>query len=157
VNPLVVAVPWSVPVLILASIAAGVLATLAMDAVMPRIAEGEMPPRIASGVLTGKPPDHAPRRLAAVVHYVAGSLTGPLFLWLSLVAGLLVGPGPAAVALATVVCYPLMVGFFLLVPLPRAEGLARQRVRGIGRAWAVEAAVYLAVLAPVVALLGRVV
>ncbi|MFC5367277.1 hypothetical protein [Salinirubrum litoreum] len=153
-NPLVVAVPWSVPALILASIAAGVLATLAMDAVMPRLAEGETPPRIASGVLTRQPPDHAPRRLAAVVHYVAGSLTGPLFLWLSLVAGLLVGPGLLAVVLATVVCYPLMVGFFLLVPLPRAEGLARQRVRTIGQAWAVEAAVYLAVLAPVVAVLG---
>jgi hypothetical protein len=154
VNLLVVAVSSLVPVLILASIAAGVLATLAMDAVMPRIAEGEMPPRIASGVLTGQAPDHAPRRLANVVHYVAGSLTGPLFLWLSLVAGLFVGPGLLAVVLATVVCYPLMVGFFLLVPLPRAEGLARQRVKGIGQAWAVEAAVYLLVLAPTIAVLG---
>jgi hypothetical protein len=154
VNLLVVAVPWAVPALILASIAAGVVATLAMDAVMPRLAEGEMPPRIASGVLTGQPPNHAPRRLAAVVHYVAGSLTGPLFLWLSFVASLLVEPGLAAVVLATVVCYPLMVGFFLLVPLPRAQGLARQRVKGIGQAWAVEAAVYLLVLAPAIGLLG---
>jgi hypothetical protein len=154
VNLLVVAVPWAVPALILASIAAGVLATLAMDAVMPRLAEGEMPPRIASGVLTGQPPNHAPRRLAAVVHYVAGSLTGPLFLWLSFVASLLVEPGLAAVVLATVVCYPLMVGFFLLVPLPRAQGLARQHVKGIGQAWAVEAAVYLLVLAPAIGLLG---
>jgi hypothetical protein len=156
VNPLVVAVPWAVPALILASIAAGVLATLAMDAVMNRIDEGEMPPRIASGVLTGQPPNHAPRRLAAVVHYVAGALTGPLFLWLSLVAGLLVEPGALAVVVATLVCYPLMVGFFVLVPLPRAQGLARQRVKGIGQAWAVEAAVYLAVLAPVVLVLGLV-
>jgi hypothetical protein len=156
VNPLVVAVPWAVPALILASIAAGVLATLAMDAVMSRIDEGEMPPRIASGVLTGQPPNHAPRRLANVVHYVAGALTGPLFLWLSLVAGLLVEPGALAVVVATLVCYPLMVGFFVLVPLPRAQGLARQRVKGIGQAWAVEAAVYLAVLAPVVLVLGLV-
>jgi hypothetical protein len=156
VNLLVVTVPWAVPALILASIAAGVLATLAMDAVMSRIDEGEMPPRIASGVLTGQPPNHAPRRLANVVHYVAGALTGPLFLWLSLVAGLLVGPGALAVVVATLVCYPLMVGFFVLVPLPRAQGLARQRVKGIGQAWAVEAAVYLAVLAPVVLVLGLV-
>lgn len=155
-NLLVVTVPWAVPALILASIAAGVLATLAMDAVMSRIDEGEMPPRIASGVLTGQPPNHAPRRLANVVHYVAGALTGPLFLWLSLVAGLLVGPGALAVVVATLVCYPLMVGFFVLVPLPRAQGLARQRVKGIGQAWAVEAAVYLAVLAPVVLVLGLV-
>jgi hypothetical protein len=156
VNLLVVTVPWAVPALILASIAAGVLATLAMDAVMSRIDEGEMPPRIASGVLTGQPPNHAPRRLANVVHYVAGALTGPLFLWLSLVAGLLVGPGALAVVVATLVCYPLMVGFFVLVPLPRAQGLARQRVKGIRQAWAVEAAVYLAVLAPVVLVLGLV-
>lgn len=153
-NLLVVAVPWSVPALLLGSIVAGVLATLAMDAVMPRLAEGEMPPRIASGVLTGQPPNHAPRRLANVVHYVAGALTGPLFLWLSLVAGLLVEPGALAVVLATIVCYPLMVGFFVLVPLPRAQGLARQRVTGIGQAWAVEAAVYLVVLAPAIAVLG---
>jgi len=49
---------------------------------------------VASGVLTGTHPDEAPRRLAAVVHCVAGLLTGPPFVWLLLVAeGLLVAKG----------------------------------------------------------------
>ncbi|SDM07453.1 hypothetical protein SAMN04487949_0741 [Halogranum gelatinilyticum] len=140
----------SVPALILAGIAAAVVATLAMDAVMARIDEGETPPYIASGVLTETHPDDAPDRLASVVHYVAGALTGPLFVWLVLVAQALVGPGALAVVAATVVCYPLMVGFFALVVLPRSQGLARQRLRAIRRAWTVEAAVYLLVLAPLV-------
>ena len=140
----------SVPALILAGIAAAVVATLAMDAVMARIAEGETPPYIASGVLTETHPDDAPDRLASVVHYVAGALTGPLFVWLVLVAEALVGSGALAVVAATVVCYPLMVGFFALVVLPRSQGLARQRLRAIRRAWTVEAAVYLLVLAPLV-------
>jgi hypothetical protein len=154
---LVVAVPSSVPALFLASVVAAVVATLAMDAVMPRLDEGSTPPRIASGVLTKQPPNHSPRRLAAVVHYVAGALTGPLFLWLSLAAGLLVGPGALALVAATVVCYPLMVGFFALVVLPRAKGLAPRRVAVIRRAWAVEAAVYLVVLAPLVGIAALVV
>lgn len=140
----------SAPALILAGIVAAVVATLAMDAVMARIDEGETPPYIASGVLTETHPDDAPDRLASVVHYVAGALTGPLFVWLVLVAEALVGSGVLAVVAATAVCYPLMVGFFALVVLPRSQGLARQRLRAIRRAWMVEAAVYLLVLAPLV-------
>lgn len=144
------AVPLSVPLLFLGGAIAGVAATLAMDVAMGRLDEGETPPRIASGVLTDRHPDRAPERLATVVHYVAGALTGPLFVWLTLVAGGVVGAGPLAVALAAVVCYPLMVGFFALVVLPRSRGLSAQRLGRIRRAWGAEAAVYLLVLAPLV-------
>ncbi|SDY03492.1 hypothetical protein [Halobellus clavatus] len=145
-----VAASPSVPLLFLLGIGAGVVATLAMDVVMARLDEGETPPQIASGVLTGTDPDRAPARLASVVHYVAGMLTGPLFVWLVLTASVLLGSGPTAVVAAVAVCYPLMVGFFALVVLPRSQGLSRQRLSAIRRAWSIEAAVYLLVLAPIV-------
>ena len=145
-----VSTPLSVPLLFAVGIAAGVAATLAMDLVMPRIKEGETPPKIASGVLTASEPDRAPQGVASAVHYVAGALTGPLFVWLYLVAAAVVGPGAVGVVAAVAVCYPLMVGFFALVVLPRSRGLPRQRLSAIRRAWSVEAAVYLLVIAPLV-------
>lgn len=149
-SSLQVAASGSVPALFLVGIAAGVVATLAMDIVMARLDEGGTPPKIASGVLTDTDPDRAPERLASAVHYVAGTLTGPLFVWLYLAASVVVGGGVAATVAAAVVCYPLMVGFFVVVVLPRSRGLARQRLSKIRRAWSVEAAVYLLVLAPLV-------
>jgi hypothetical protein len=145
-----VSVPVSVPALFLVGVVAGGVATRAMDVVMARLDEGETPPQVASGVLTDTDPDHAPERPAAAVHYVAGVLTGPLFVWLYLAAAVAVGGGAPAVAVATAVCYPLMVGFFAVVVLPRSRGLARQRLSKTRRAWGVEAAAYLAVLAPLV-------
>ncbi|MFB6250928.1 MAG: hypothetical protein ABEI27_04455 [Halobellus sp.] len=145
-----VSAPLSVPLLFLVGAGGGIVATLAMDAVMARVDEGETPPKVASGVLTDTEPDRAPQRLASVVHYVAGTLTGPLFVWLVLVASALFGGGPIAVVAAVAVCYPLMVGFFALVVLPRSQGLSKQRLSAIRRAWGVEAAVYLLVLAPIV-------
>jgi hypothetical protein len=142
--------PFAVPSLFLIGVGAGIVATLVMDVVMARLDEGETPPKIASGVLTDTRPDRAPERLAAVVHYVAGTLTGPLFVWLYLAASVRLGAGAVAVVAAAVVCYPLMVGFFALVVLPRSRGLSRQRLSAIRRAWSVEAAVYLLVLAPLV-------
>ncbi|PSQ38150.1 hypothetical protein BRD13_06835 [Halobacteriales archaeon SW_5_70_135] len=124
---------------------AGMVATRAMDLAMARLPEGETPPRVASGVLTGRDPAVAPARLAAVVHHVAGSLTGGLFVTLLLFAEALLGVSPVAHAAAVVALYGLMVGFFALVPLPRAD-LPRERVRRVVRDWAVVAAVYLAVL-----------
>jgi len=149
-STLQVSVPVSVPALFLVGIVAGGVATRAMDVVMGRLDEGGTPPQIASGVLTDTDPDHAPERLASAVHYVAGILTGPLFVWLYLVAAAAVGGGALAVVAAAAVCYPLMVGFFAVVVLPRSRGLARQRLSKIRRAWGVEAAVYLALLAPLV-------
>ena len=141
----------AVPLLFLVGVVAGVFATLAMDLVMGRIDEGETPPRIASGVLTDTHPDESPERLASVVHYVAGMLTGPLFVWILLAVGGLLGTGLLAAAVAGVLLYPLMVGFFALVVLPRSRGLSRQRLARIRRAWAIEAVAYLLVLVPVVA------
>ena len=130
----------------------GLVATLAMDLVMPRLPEGTTAPKVAAGVLTDTPVDDAPERLAAWVHYVAGGGSGLLFVGLVAATGSLLGLGPlAAVAVAGVVQFALMVGFFALVPLPRASGLPRQRLGTIRRDWAVSAATYLLVAAVIVA------
>jgi len=139
-----------VPLLIVFGVVAGMIATRAMDVVMARLPEGETPPFVASGVLTQQDPDTAPERLAAVVHHVAGWLTGPLFVTMLLLAGSLLGEGIATYLLTAAVLLVLMVGFFALVVLPRL-GLARQRVSTITRDWAVSALVYLLVLVPLVA------
>lgn len=148
-TPLLAAVPFSIPALFLVGVVGGVLATLAMDRAMDRLDEGWTPPGVAAGVLTDTHPDESPARLASVVHYVAGTLSGPLYVWLLLAVASVLGPGWLATAVAGVVIYPLMVGFFALVVLPRSVGLARQRLERTRRAWAVEAAVYLLVLVPV--------
>jgi hypothetical protein len=148
--PLVASPSLAIALRILLGVLAGALATLAMDVVMARIEEGETPPRVASGVLTDIRPDDAPPRLASVVHYVAGALSGPLFVWVLLVAEGLLGPGLPAALAATVAFYPSMIGFFVAVVLPRSRGVSRERRRAIGRAWALEAAAYLAVLVPLV-------
>jgi hypothetical protein len=147
----------AVPARFLLGIAAAVVATLAMDLVMARIGEGEMPPRVASGVLTETPPAHAPQRLATAVHYIAGGLTGALYIWLLLVTEALLGGPPALgdvvrTLFTAAVLYVLMVGFFVLFVLPRARGLSDVRRRAITLAWAIEAAVYVVVLASLVAL-----
>ncbi|PSP75222.1 hypothetical protein BRC86_04025 [Halobacteriales archaeon QS_3_64_16] len=142
---------------LLLGVLAGALATLAMDALMARIEEGGTPPRVASGVLTETRPDEAPRRLASAVHYVAGALSGPLFVWILLVAEGLLGAGPLAVFVAVLAFYPLMVGFFVAIVLQRSRGVSWERRRAIGRAWALEAALYLAVLVPLVVLTSVVV
>ena len=142
---------------ILFGVLAGVLATLAMDALMARIEEGQTPPRVASGVLTETRPDEAPRRLSSAVHYVAGALSGPLFVWVLLLAEGLLGAGLSAAVATVIVFYPLMVGFFVAIVLPRSRGVSRERRRTIRRAWALEAALYIAVLVPLVVLTSAVV
>ncbi|MBO4247671.1 hypothetical protein IL252_07565 [Halomicrobium sp. IBSBa] len=143
-------VSLGVPLLIAFGVVAGIVATRVMDVVMARLPEGETPPLVASGVLTERDPDAAPKRLAAVVHHVAGWLTGPLYVTLLLLAGSVLGDGVVTYLLTAAVTLGLMIGFFALVVLPR-PGLARQRVRTITRDWAVSAAVYLLVLVPLVA------
>jgi hypothetical protein len=125
---------------------AAVPATLAMDRMMARLPEGETPPFVAAGVLTECPPNDASPRLAAVVHYVAGGLTGPLFVWISLSAEAIAGdPSPATTLLAAAVLYALMIGFFAGVVLPRSR-VAADRVAAIRRDWVVAAATYLLAL-----------
>ncbi|OYR40686.1 MULTISPECIES: hypothetical protein [unclassified Halorubrum] len=131
----------------------GLLATLAMDRVMPRLPEGTTAPRVAASVLTNTSVDRAPERLATWVHYVAGGGSGLLFV--GLVSAVQVGLGvgaPVALAVASPVMLALMIGFFALVPLPRARGIPRQRLATIRRDWAVSAAVYVVAAAVVVAL-----
>lgn len=129
----------------------GVLSTLAMDAVMPRLGEGETAPYVAASVLTGRDVDEAPRRLAATVHYVAGAGSGLLFVGLvAAVELLLARVAPlagtaevvAAVGVAAGVQLVLMVAFFAVVPLPRASGLTPARLRTTRNHWAALATVY---------------
>jgi len=142
---------FAVPLRFVVGLVAAVFATLVMDIVMARLPEGDTPPYVAAGVLTETTPGEAHGRLASVVHYLAGGLTGPLFVWFLLSAeALLDGELLPAAALATLVSYPLMVGFFVLVVLPRSQ-LPAQRVGVVRRDWAVSAAAYLAVLVPIVA------
>jgi len=147
---------FSVSLLFLAGVGAGLLATLAMDLVMPRLPEGTTPPSIAAGVLTESRPDTAPARLGTVVHYLAGLLTGPLFVWLLLVGHGLVGElSVLAVVLAGAVLYVLMVAFFAVVVLPQSL-VASSRVGTIRRDWALSALIYLLVLVPLVGLVASV-
>ncbi|KOX95591.1 MULTISPECIES: hypothetical protein [Halorubrum] len=126
----------------------GLAATLAMDPVMARLPEGTTAPKVAAGVLTDTPVDDAPERLATWVHYVAGAGSGLLFVGLvsAIQAALGLGVG-VALAVAGVAQFALMVGFFALVPLPRAPGLPRQRLGPIRRDWAASAAAYVLVAA----------
>jgi len=137
------------PLRLLVGVVAGMVATRGMDVVMARLPEGGTPPFVASGVLTEQSPDTAPGRLAAVVHHVAGWLTGPLFVAMLLLVEAVIGPSWPALVGTAVVLFALMVGFFVLVVLPRV-GLPRQRVRQVGRDWAISAAAYLLVLVPLV-------
>ena len=150
VNPIPLVTTLTVPLQFLVGVVGALVATLAMDVVMARLPEGETPPFVAAGVLTDARPDAAPARLASVVHYVAGWLTGPLFVWFLLTTqGLLGGTSLLATVLATAVLYVLMVGFFVVVVLPRSA-VASQRLGGIRRDWTLSAAVYLLVLVPLV-------
>ncbi len=145
----------SIPLRFLLGVVAGILATLVMDLVMARLPEGETPPFVASGVLTATPPRSAPGRLAGTVHYLAGWLTGPLFVWLLFAVEALSGePSVFTTLLAAAVLYLLMIGFFAVVVLPRSRA-PPGRVGQIRRDWALSAAAYLLVLVPLVALGSR--
>jgi hypothetical protein len=129
-------------------VAAGI-AVLGMDRLMAHTTEGMTPPFVAASVLTERPVDDAPSRLASVVHYLAGLGTGLLFAYFLLVAEQLTGVLSATTIVGTtVVLYVLMVGFFILIPLPRATGLDDTRRAQTGIAWAIAAAGYLFVLVP---------
>ena len=135
----------------------GLIATLAMDLVMPRLPEGTTAPKVAAGVLTDTSVDHAPDRLATWVHYVAGGGSGLLFVGLVSAVQTAVGGGlGVALVVAAPVMLALMVGFFALVPLPRARGLPRQRLSTIRRDWAISAAAYVVAAAALVSVAGAV-
>ena len=126
-----------------------VIAVGMMDQLMARTTEGTTPPFVAASVLTGQSVDTAAPRLASVVHYLAGVGTGLLFVYVSMVVEWVVGGStPSTVVGATMLLYVLMVGFFVVIPLPRAVGVDAGRRKRIGRAWAIAAAGYLLVLVP---------
>lgn len=144
------------PQTVVAGAVAGLIATLVMDLIMPQLPEGETTPLVAAGVLTNTPPDEAPARLASTVHYVAGTGAGVLFVTIAGIVATLsgatavpdLGLGTALLALlVTAGIYPaLMIGFFILVPLPRVRGFSRRRSRQVARDWAVCAVSYVVTL-----------
>jgi hypothetical protein len=143
---------FDVPLRFLVGIAAAAAATLAMDVVMTRRPEGQTPPTVAAGVLTDRHPDDAPQRLATVVHYLAGGLSGGLYVWLLYATeATLDTTSTLATAVAAVVMITLMIGFFAVVVLPRSR-IQSGRLSAVRRDWAAAAATYVAVLAPLVAL-----
>jgi len=139
----------SVGLRIVLGLVAGVVATLVMDVAMARLPEGSTPPRVASGVLTGQSPDTASGGVASAVHYVAGGGTGPLFVTLLFLVEGLLGVSVESYLVTTGVLFVLMVGFFVVVVLPRPE-LGDGRRSTVGRDWAISAAAYLVVLVPLV-------
>jgi hypothetical protein len=143
---------FDVPLRFLVGIVAAVAATLAMDFVMTRRPEGDTPPTVAAGVLTDSHPDHAPERLATVVHYLAGGLSGGLYVWLLYATeATLETTSVLATGVTAVVMITLMTGFFAAVVLPRSR-IQPGRLPGVRRDWAAAAATYVVVLAPLVAL-----
>ena len=144
----------------------GLVATLAMDVVMGRLDEGEIIPRVAASVLTGVDPRDVTGRCANAVHYLAGAVSGVLFLallelgwWLlDIEVGALGLGGLLALLASSLVLYGWLVGFFAVVVLPRYEvGMARQRLRTVRRTWAVLAAVQVGALAVLWLVLTRLV
>lgn len=144
-DPLVTSL--TMPLRFVVGFLAAAVAVLAMDLVMPRFTDGELPPLVAAGLLTSRRPDDAPGGVGEAIHYTAGLLTGPFFVWLTMVfEGLLGGTSLVAFALAAIVLYGLLVGGFLFVVLPRSR-VADLRVPRIQRAWVISTAVYVLVLA----------
>lgn len=148
--------PLSVRIALFA--AAGLVATVAMNLPMKRLREGQTPPFVAAGALTGEPPADVSPALASAVHYVAGALAGVLFALLSAgfgrpalglptephLPGTTVSTVPAL--LAALATFGVLYGVFAGVVLPRFGGPVRERARRVRRDWAVSAGVYTGVL-----------
>lgn len=129
---------------VVAAALVGLLATVVMNVPMGRLPEGQTAPAVAAAVLTDTHPDTAPERVATLVHYVAGTGTGILFLSLVVLLGQVL-PVTLAQPLAGGVLFIVMVAFFILVPLPRAGQFSRHRLDLIKRDWAVSAVAYVVV------------
>jgi hypothetical protein len=149
----------SLPARLLIGAGAGVVATLVMDRAMARLPEGTTPPAVAAGVLSDRPLSAAPERLAAVVHYVAGIGSGVLYVALStlLAAAGVVATGVPAFLAAAAVQLPVMIAFFAYLVVPAYGRVPTDRVARVRLDWALSAAVYVPVLAVVVALAAAVV
>jgi hypothetical protein len=125
---------------------AGAVATVAMNATMNRLPEGDMPPKVASGVLTDTAPEDSPDRLSEFVHYFAGVGTGVFYAYITLVFGTVLGEGTLSTMASAVFLYVGMVGFFVFVPLRVSD--TKNRLGTTARDWSVCALVYVGVLVP---------
>jgi len=121
--------------------AVGLLGAVVMDVPMAALPEGFTPAFVAAGKLTGTDPDAVPDRTAYAVHHAAGVLAGvPFGLGVAVGEPLVGATWPAGLLAAFgVLCF--LLGFFLLVVLPRTAFDAG-RERAVARAWVLSAFVY---------------
>jgi hypothetical protein len=141
--------PAALPARLVVGAIAGFVATLVMDIPMRRLPEGETSYYVAAGVLEGEPLESAPDQTATAVHYGAGTLSGTLFVAVTVAAELLLGSAPSllAVILAIVVQLPIMIAFFSYFVLVVYGQVPDERVPQVRRDWALSASVYVAVVA----------
>jgi len=141
--------PAALPARLVVGAIAGFVATLVMDVPMARLPEGETPHFVAAGVLEGEPLDSAPDQTATAIHYGAGTLSGTLFVGVTVAAEQLLGSTPVllAVLVAVVVQLPIMIAFFSYVVLVVYGQVPEERVPQVRRDWALSASVYVAVVA----------
>jgi hypothetical protein len=140
--------PAAIPARLVVGAIAGFVATLVMDIPMKRLPEGETPSYVAAGLLEGESLDDAPDQVATAVHYGAGTLSGVLFVSLTVaVETLLDTTGSVlAVVAAAIVQFPLMVVVFSYVVLVVYGRVPDDRVAQVRRDWARSAAVYVGVV-----------
>jgi hypothetical protein len=141
--------PAALPARLVVGAIFGFVATMVMDIPMARLPEGETSYYVASGVLEGEPLDSAPDQTATAIHYGAGTLSGVLFVGVTVAAEQLLGSTPSllAVIVAVVVQLPIMIAFFSYFVLVVYGQVPDDRVPQVRRDWALSASVYVAVVA----------
>jgi hypothetical protein len=141
--------PAAFPARLVAGAIAGFVATLVMDIPMGRLPEGETSYYVAAGVLEGEPLDSAPDQTATAVHYGAGTLSGALFVGVTVAVESLLGTTASllAVLAAVVIQLPIMIAFFSYFVLVLYGGVPDERVPQVRRDWALAATVYVVVVA----------
>jgi len=105
-------------------------------------------PKTVGGQPVGVEPLSLASTLSVPLRFILGVAAGVVAVLLTSEA-VLGGPSPPATLAATAVLYVLMVGCFVVVVLPHSR-VGADRVSAIRRDWTISAAVYLAVLVPLV-------
>lgn len=130
---------------------AGLLAALLATIPMQRLPEGATPPFVVAGAVTDEPPGEVDPRLASVLFYVGGAVTGSLFVAVSLaleavlpfVAAIAaIGLRIVPLALAILATFALLVAGFSYVVLPKFGAEVMARAVRIRRDWVVSTSVY---------------
>lgn len=149
--PLQVGGPASLPVRLAVGAVAGLLATAVMTVPMKRLPEGTTPTFVAAGALTGEALTEVSERLAAIVHYVVGTLAGVLFAFVAVAFENVIPTsvtiprveiGAIAHLLAGLLIFGFLAAVFGYLVLPVFGGEAAERADRVRNDWTVAAAVY---------------